>query len=167
MDSSNATKIFISEEQHIIDSYQLGAAIFASDYRPTFVLGVWRGGSTVALAVQECLAYLGVATNHITVRTSYEGRDQYERSVEFKENIRVHGKSYALESICAEDRLLIVDDVYHSGRHTTAVKEALIKGLRRNMPTEVRVAALWRRTDADAPKPVSYTHLTLPTTPYV
>ena len=96
MDSSNATKIFISEEQHIIDSYQLGAAIFASDYRPTFVLGVWRGGSTVALAVQECLAYLGVATNHITVRTSYEGRDQYERSVEFKENIRVHGKSYAL-----------------------------------------------------------------------
>ena len=80
MDSSNATKIFISEEQHIIDSYQLGAAIFASDYRPTFILGVWRGGSTVALAVQECLAYLGVATNHITVRTSYEGRDQYERS---------------------------------------------------------------------------------------
>ena len=153
MDSSNATKIFISEEQHIIDSYQLGAAIFASDYRPTFVLGVWRGGSTVALAVQECLAYLGVATNHITVRTSYEGRDQYERSVEFKENIRVHGKSYALESICAEDRLLIVDDVYHSGRHTTAVKEALIKGLRRNMPSEVRVAALWRRTDADAPQP--------------
>ena len=33
------------------------------------------------------------------------------------------------------------------------MKEALIKGLRRNMPTEVRVATLWRRTDADAPKP--------------
>ena len=33
------------------------------------------------------------------------------------EGIRVHGKSYALETLRADDRLLIVDD-FCSGRHT-------------------------------------------------
>ncbi|MAI15800.1 MAG: hypoxanthine phosphoribosyltransferase [Gammaproteobacteria bacterium] len=160
MNSPSASKIFVSEKEHIADSYRLGATIFGSGYRPTFVLGVWRGGSTVALAVQECLAYLGVATNHITVRTSYEGRDQYETSLKSKEKIRVHGKSYALESITADDRLLIVDDVYRSGRHTRAVVDKLSEGLRRNMPKDVRVAALWKHTDVTAPDPDYFLHET-------
>ena len=53
------------------------------------------------------------------------------------ENVRVHGKSYALETLTANDKLLIVDDV-SGGRHTRAVVEQLKKVL--NMPAEVRVA---------------------------
>ena len=37
------------------------------------LLSYWRGGSTVALVVQECLAYLGVPADHTTIRTSYGG----------------------------------------------------------------------------------------------
>ena len=152
MNSSQTDKLFVSEQTHIADSYRLGEAIYSSGYRPTFIVGLWRGGSTVALAVQECLAYLGVATDHTTIRTSYEGRPQYEQSAAAKEGIRVHGKSYALEALSAEDRLLIVDDVYRSGRHTRAVVDELSAGLRRNMPHEVRVAALWKHTDVTAPE---------------
>lgn len=139
-------KIFVDEQSQILDAYRLGVKIFEDGYRPTFVIGLWRGGSTVALVVQECLAYLGVPTQHTTIRTSYAGRQQYEASANKKETIRVHGKSYSLETLSADDHLLIVDDVCRSGRHTTAVIEQLRLGLRRNMPKEVRVAAVWKHS---------------------
>ena len=120
MSQSESDKIFVSEESQILDAYRLGEAIYSSGYRPTFIVGLWRGGSTVALVVQECLAYLGVPADHTTIRTSYGGRPQYEQSIARAENIRVHGKSYALEALTADDKLLIVDDVYRSGRHTRA-----------------------------------------------
>ena len=158
MNTSHIDRIFVKERDHITASYRLGARIFASGYRPTFIVGLWRGGSTVALAVQECLAYLGVATDHTTIRTSYEGLPQYERSSETKEGIRVHGKSYALQTLSVDDRLLIVDDVYRSGRHTRAVVDQLRTGLRRNMPHQVRVATLWKHTNPKAPDPDYFLH---------
>jgi|TARA_B100001094_G_scaffold166954_1_gene161582 hypoxanthine phosphoribosyltransferase len=148
LSDSNDNKIFISEESQILDSYRLAEAIYRSGYRPTFIIGLWRGGSTVALVVQECLAYLGVPADHTTIRTSYGGRPQYERSISRSESIRVHGKSYALETLSANDRLLIVDDVFRSGRHIRAVVDQLRVGLRRNMPKELRVAALWKHTQS-------------------
>ena len=160
MNPSNVEKIFVDEQSHIADSYRLGEVIYADGFRPTFIVGLWRGGSTVALAVQECLAYLGVATDHTTIRTFYEGLPQYERSTAAKEGIRVHGKSYALEALSADDRLLIVDDVYRSGRHTRAVVDQLSVALRRNMPQQVRVAALWKHAKASAREPDYFVHET-------
>lgn len=145
-----ARKRFISESEHILNSYRLGEMIFASGYQPTFIIGIWRGGSSVALAVQECLAYLGVKTDHSTVRTSYAGRLAYEKSVAANEGIRIHGKRYAFDTLNSGDRLLIVDDVYRSGRHTKALVERLQGGLRRNMPEAVKVAALWKYSDGDS-----------------
>lgn len=158
--SQSNDKIFVSEESQILDAYRLGEAIYSSGYRPTFIIGLWRGGSTVALVVQECLAYLGVPTDHTTIRTSYGGRPQYERSFAEAENIRVHGKSYALESLTADDRLLIVDDVYRSGRHTQAVIEQLNAALRRNMPADVRVASLWKHSGSQGAGPDYHLHET-------
>ena len=143
-------KVFVDEQSHILDSYRLGEKIFADGFEPTFIVGLWRGGSAVALVVQECFAYLGVPTEHTTIRTSYSGREQYEQSMRRFEGIRVHGKSYALETLRADDRLLIVDDVFRSGRHTRAVVDQLRLGLRRNMPREVRVATLWKHALSDA-----------------
>ena len=149
MNDSRDQKIFVDEQSHILDSYRLGEKIFADGFKPTFIVGLWRGGSAVALVVQECFAYLGVPTEHTTIRTSYSGREQYEQSMRRFEGIRVHGKSYALEALSAGDRLLIVDDVYRTGRHTQAVVDQLRVGLRRNMPKEVRIAALWRHMQSD------------------
>ncbi len=113
------------------------------------------------MVVQECLATLGVETDHIALRTSYQGREDYERSAAAKAPIRVHGKQYLLENLNTDDRLLIVDDVFSSGRHTTAVVEQLRAGLKRNMPTDVRVAALWYRAqDSTDQAPDFYLHET-------
>ena len=138
-------KHFVSEETHLLDGYRLGTQIYASGFRPTFIVGLWRGGAVVGMVVQECLATLGVPTDHITLRTSYRGRAEYESTLKGERDIRVHGKQYLLETMNAEDSLLIVDDVYSSGRHTQAVVDSLRSGLKKNFPEDVRVASVWLR----------------------
>ena len=63
-------KHFITAEALLEDSYQLGAQILRSDFRPDFIVGIWRGGAPVGIAVQEMLEYFDVVTDHISVRTS-------------------------------------------------------------------------------------------------
>lgn len=138
-------KIFVSEQQHIVDGFRLGRQIFESGFRPTFIVGLWRGGSAVGIVVQECLATLGVETDHIALRTSYQGRQSYQRGMLERANIRVHGRQYLLENLNVDDSLLIVDDVFSSGRHTGAVLDSLRGALKRNMPQQVRVAVTWWR----------------------
>lgn len=128
-------------EEHMLDGFRLGRRIVESGFEPSFIVGLWRGGSAVGIVVQECLTALGVATDHIALRTSYEGMRQYRATAP----IRVHGKQYLLENLNREDRLLIVDDVYSSGRHAQAVLDALSAGAKRNMPAEARIAAPWYR----------------------
>ena len=137
------------------DSFRLGVAIFNSGLRPTFIVGLWRGGSTVGIYVQECLQTLGVKTNHIALRTSYQGAPTYNTMVnDPDQHIRVHGTQYLLETLNSNDSLLIVDDVFSTGLNVEAVIERLTTRLKRNTPSEVKVATLWykpatRRTDRE------------------
>ena len=139
-------KIFVSEADLIRDSFRLGRQVFDSGCRPTFVVGLWRGGSSVGIYVQECLQYLGVETDHIAIRTSYTGQPGYRAMVEDPgSNIRVHGTQYLLESLNADDCLLLVDDVCSSGLTLDVVVNRLRQRLKRNMPQEVRIATVWHK----------------------
>ena len=139
-----ATKHFIEEADLINDSFRLAVKIYSSGFRPSFVVGLWRGGSSVGIYVQECLQYLGVETDHIAVRTSYTGLPDYEEMAQNPdEKIRVHGTQYLLETLNVDDRLLLVDDVYSSGQTLQVVRDRLQRRLKRNMPAEVRTATVW------------------------
>jgi hypoxanthine phosphoribosyltransferase len=140
-------KLFIKEDALICDSFRLGAQIFESGYRPDFIVGIWRGGSTVGIYVQECLQYLGVKTDHIAIRTSYQGLPSYQSMIEDQKNIKVHGLRYLLENLNRDDKLLIVDDVFSSGISINAVIEQLSRRVKRNMPTDVRIAVPWYKPD--------------------
>lgn len=147
-------KRFVTEQELILASFRLGVRVFEDGFRPTFIVGLWRGGSSVGISVQECLQTLGVHGDHIAVRTSYEGRSGYEEGVRMQRPINVHGTRHLVDHLQATDRLLIVDDVFASGRHTQAVIDLLRKRVRRNMPEEVRVAAPWLRIGRpDGPRP--------------
>lgn len=139
-------KLFLKEQAVIEDAFRIGVKIFESDFRPTFIVGLWRGGSAVGIYVQECLQTLGVETNHIAIRTSYRGQQAYQYMIEKPEEIRVHGLQYLSETLNADDRLLIVDDVFSTGYNIEAVISRLKKTLKRNTPEEIRVAALWQRS---------------------
>ena len=137
-------KIFVTEEELLLDAYRLGVEVFNSGFRPSFIVGLWRGGSSVGIAVQECLQHLGVETDHIALRTSYRGMQRYQRMVdEASSEIRVHGTQYLLETMNAEDGLLIVDDVYSTGLNVKAVIDRLASRMRRNLPHDLRIAVPW------------------------
>ena len=109
--------------------------MYSSGYRPSFIVAVWRGGAPMGIAVQELFAYRGVETDHIAIRTSsYHAIDQQAAQVE------VYNLSYLIKKVSATDRLLIVDDVYDTGRSIEAIINALRQATRLNMPVEVKVA---------------------------
>lgn len=137
-------KLFIQEEDLLLDAFRLGMQVYSGGFRPTFIVGLWRGGSSIGIFVQECLQHLGVETDHISIRTSYRGMQRYADMVEnAPSQIRVHGTQYLLENLNAEDGLLIVDDVYSSGLSINAVIDRLAQRTKRNMPHDVRVAVPW------------------------
>ena len=137
---TNQQKQFVKEEELLNDAYRLAVKVFESGFRPNFIVGIWRGGSTVGIYVQECLQYLGVETDHIAIRTSYRGMDEYLKKIDAVENIRVHGLKYLYENLNRGDKLLIVDDVFGTGKNVSAVINRLEDKLKRNMPQDVRLA---------------------------
>ena len=128
-------KHFISANQLLEDSFNLGSKVFKSDFEPTFIVAIWRGGTPIGIAVQEYLAFKGVDTDHIAVRTSSYTDIGVQEKV-----VQVHGLHYLLENIHKQHNLLIVDDVFDSGRSIEALIERLKREKGEDLPTNIRVA---------------------------
>ncbi len=140
---TETNKVFISAQQLMEDSLELGRQVLLSGFRPNFIVGVWRGGTPVGIAVQELLDFYGVETDHISIRTSsYQGMQRKERSA-----VRVHGMSYLTRAMNAEDSLLIVDDVFDTGLSVKAIIDYIKERSRRNAPQDVRVATAYFKPD--------------------
>lgn len=130
-------KLFISADSLLRDSLELGRQIVLSGYRPSFLVGIWRGGAPIGIVVQEVLEYNGIECDHIAIRTSsYAAMEQQEKIV------RVHALDYLVSRLSAEDELLLIDDVFDSGRSLDAVIEELKSRCRRNLPT-IRIATVY------------------------
>ena len=129
-------KQYLTAQGLLEDAFRLGAEILNSGFRPTFIIAVWRGGAPVGIAVQEFLDYHGLHTDHIAIRTSSYAAaiDQQSREV------RVHGLNYLVKHVTQEDSLLIVDDVFDTGRSVQAIIDDLKKRARLNTPHDIRVA---------------------------
>jgi hypoxanthine phosphoribosyltransferase len=154
-------KRFIRADDLLRDSFQLAANIHDAGFRPDFLVGLWRGGSAVGIAVQEGLDYLGTPTDHIAIRTSYSGAHRYSDMVSKADQIRVHGLQYLLENLCSHHSMLIVDDVYSTGSSVKAVIDQLARKTRRNLPADIRVATVWYRpTPRTLRTPEYYVHET-------
>ncbi len=131
-------KTFVSAESLLRDSLQLGVNIVRSGFKPSFLVGVWRGGAPIGITVQEVLEYHGIDCNHIAIRTSYyTGVDQRAR------NVRVHALDYLVSQLTYDDRLLLIDDVFDSGRSLEAVIDELARRCKRNLPDQIRIATVY------------------------
>ena len=154
-------KVFITANDLLLDSFRLAASIHDAGFRPDFLVGLWRGGSAVGIAVQEGLDHFGISTDHIAIRTSYRGQTSYPQMVDTAGGIRVHGLQYLLENLGREHSLLIVDDVYSTGSSVKAVIDRLTEKTRRNLPHDIRVATVWYRpTQRTIREPDYFVHKT-------
>ena len=132
------TKTFLTADQLLADSFRLAEGIYASGFRPTHIVGIWRGGAPVGIAVQEWLEYRGVDSDHIAIRTaSYTGIDQQSREV------RVYALGYLIDTLNPDDHLLVIDDVFDSGRSIEAFLAELSARCRHNMPRDVKIATVY------------------------
>ena len=131
-------KLFIDANSLLQDSFRLGRQVLDSGFDPTHIVGIWRGGAPVGIAVQELLEYHGLASDHIAIRTS-----SYQNIDVMGPQVRVYSTSYLTKVLDPEHRLLIVDDVFDSGRSIEALVNKLHKRCRNNMSRQVRVATVY------------------------
>lgn len=127
-------KHYISASQLLEDSYRMAWKVYQSGFRPDYIVGVWRGGAPVGIAVQELLDVLGVKADHIAIRTSsYTGIGERNR------HVLVHGLNYLIRRLESEDSLLIVDDVHDTGLSIDQTIKDLTAACKKNSP-EIRIA---------------------------
>lgn len=130
-------KRYLGAGELLADSFRLAARVLDSGFRPQLLLGVWRGGAPVGIAVQEYLVRRGVRCEHLPVKTaSYAGPDQRQP------DIVISGIETVLAQLRAGMNVLIVDDVFDTG---LSLKE-LLRRLRESAAgatCDIRVACPW------------------------
>lgn len=127
-------KVYISAQELLEDSFKLALQIHESGFKPDYIVGVWRGGAPVGIAVQELLHVLGVESDHIAIRTS-----SYTGIGERAKKVKVHGLTYLIKRLESEHNLLIVDDVHDSGLSIDQTIIDIKRACKKNTPT-IKVA---------------------------
>lgn len=152
-----AKKYYITADQLLEDSFQLANDVFDSGFRPTHIVGIWRGGAPIGIAVQELLEFRGVQSDHISIRTSsYSGIDQQEPVV------RVFSLGYLVDTLNPDDALLVIDDVFDTGRSIRAFLHELSLRCRHNMPRTIKIATAYYKPSRNKTdlKPDFFVHQT-------
>lgn len=149
-------KLFIDSDDLLRDSFQLAWNVYESGYKPNYIVGVWRGGAPIGIAVQEFLSVLGIKSDHVAIRTShYSGINQTNQ------NVQVYGLNYVIRQLQSEDSLLIVDDVHDTGLSIQQIINDIKTACKKNTP-DIKVATPYfkptkNKTDS---KPDFYLHET-------
>jgi uncharacterized protein len=150
-------KYFIGADELLEASFLLAECIYKSGFRPEFIIGVWRGGAPVGIAVQEYFDLVGAPADHIAIRTSsYYGIDQQQKEV------KVFGLNYVIDNTHRDQQLLIVDDVFDSGRSVRAIIEAIQAKAGPQTPTTIKIACPWYKPSRNVTQlqPDFYIHTT-------
>ena len=149
-------KLFIKPDSLLKDSSQLAWNVYESGFEPNYIIGVWRGGAPIGIAVQEFLSFLGIKSDHVAVRTSY-----YSGIDSRKDSVQVYGLNYVIRQLESEDRLLIVDDVHDTGNSIAQIINDITSACKKNTP-DIKVATPYYKPNKSQTgrKPDYYIHET-------
>lgn len=128
-------KLYLDAQTLLDDSFKLAAQVVKSDFQPTFIVALWRGGVPMGVAVQDFLRFFGIESDHIAIRTSY-----YSNIDTKAKEVAVYGMNYLIKNCRHEDKLLFVDDVFDTGTTLQSVISHLKRIARRNTPSDIRIA---------------------------
>lgn len=136
-------KRYIDANQLLEDSFKLADHILTSGFEPDLLIGIWRGGAPIAVAVQEYFSYRGLSTGHFAIRTSsYKGLGVQNDHVE------VHGIRYVIDNIQGHEKLLIVDDIFDTGRSIDALMAELEDKCGDELPSEIKIATVYYKSQS-------------------
>ncbi len=128
-------KKFISSQELLILSFSLARKIWENGYRPTHLLGVWRGGTPIAIAVEEFFFAAGHRCLHEPIKTSRW------RLPGGGFEIKISGLDRLAAKMSRESRVLFIDDIFDTG----LTMEALVQQTRKLSPSspEIKIATLF------------------------
>lgn len=110
-------KHYLSANEYLHDAWRLAAAVKRSGWRPDILIALWRGGAPVGVALHEFFKVSGWPVQHLPLKcTSYTAIGENPGAVEFTHGDIVFGM------LRKGDRVLVVDDVFDTGKTAAAVK---------------------------------------------
>ena len=113
-------KHYLSADEYLRDSWRLAADVRKSGWKPDILIALWRGGAAVGVALHEYFKVSGWSVQHIPLKcASYTGIGENPGGVEFTHGDLVFGL------LRPGDRVLVVDDVFDTGKTARAVKERI------------------------------------------
>ena len=110
-------KHYLSANDFLRDVWRLAASIRKSEWKPDFLIALWRGGTPPGIAIHEFLKVSGWDIQHLPLKcASYTGIGKNEGAVEFT------CAEPVFDMLRKGDRVLIVDDVFDTGKTAATVK---------------------------------------------
>ena len=149
-------KVILTAQELLDDSFRLGIKVIESQFEPTLLIAIWRGGASVAVAIHELMVYQGLKLDHTIIKaSSYAGTEQ-------SNHIIIEGMNNVIHRITKNDRLLIVDDIFDTGRTIFSVLQALKEGCGESTAENIRVATPWYKPEKNGTDiiPDYYLHTT-------
>jgi len=129
-------KVYISANELLEKSFELAKMIWDDGYYPNFLIGIWRGGTPPGIVIHEFLVYKGIKPYHTSIKTqSYTG-------IMSSGPVKIKGIEHVIDLVNNEDRMLIIDDVFDSGKTMVEVLKVIRAKARKNAP-EIRVATVY------------------------
>lgn len=111
-------KHYLTANEYQRDMWQLAALIKKSGWKPDFLVGLWRGGAPVAIAVHEFFKATGWDVKHIPLKCwSYTGIGENNGRVAFMLGDAIFGM------FRPGDKVLFIDDVFDTGKTAAAVMD--------------------------------------------
>lgn len=129
-------KVYISADQQCRDSFAFARKIYDTGYRPDLLIGLWRGGTPIAISVHEFFVFKGHNCANLPVKcVSYAGLAQTNSfAIDLPEKF---------ESFLAPGKkILVVDDVFDSGQTAFKLKELLL-----NHGCDPKIATLYYKPE--------------------
>ena len=113
-------KHYLSADEYLRDTWRLAAAVRKSGWKPDILIALWRGGAPVGVALHEFFKVSGWSVQHIPLKcASYTGIGANPGGVAFTHGEIVFGM------LRKGDKVLVVDDVFDTGKTAAAVREKL------------------------------------------
>ena len=126
-------KHYINATEYLHDTWRLASMVRTGGWRPDFLVGLWRGGAPVAVAIHEFLKVTGWNVQHIPLKcASYTGIGANSGEVVFTHGDIVFGM------FRKGDKVLVIDDVFDTGKTAAAVKARMDA-----IGTEMRLACVY------------------------
>ena len=115
-------KHYLTADEYLRDSWRLAASVRKSGWKPDILIALWRGGAAVGVTLHEYFKVSGWDIRHIPLKcASYSGIGENAGEVVFTLGEEIFGM------LRPGDKVLVVDDVFDTGKTAKAVSERIAK----------------------------------------